>query len=356
MNPVAVISPSLSGNAVGRAMVFVDLLSALRPVVLVGRSSGPLWLPLATRRDIDVVDLGSSRLPSAGLRRRLRDSTTIAVKPLASSYGQWLLSPGRGPAILDIDDPELALAAMDLRTLARSATRLDGVLIPAMIALRGRANGLTVASSALQRRYGGIVIPHARHAQLSSTDRASRSEARSMLGLEPDVPLVVFVGTIRPHKGVDLLIACADRIGNARIAVVGVDRPMEAPESVMVVPPVEYRDALRWLAAADVVAIPQRDGWIGRLQAPAKAVDALSMGRAIVASDVPPVREMIAEAGHLVESGSVDALADGINLVLGDIALRERLEERARTRFLERYSIDAVQPTMRQVLEAAEAA
>ena len=124
----------------------------------------------------------------------------------------------------------------------------------------------------------------------------------------------------------------------------------------MVVPPVEYRDALRWLAAADVVAIPQRDGWIGRLQAPAKAVDALSMGRAIVASDVPPVREMIAEAGHLVASGSVEALADGIRLVLGDTDLRERLEARARTRFLERYSIDAVQPTMRQVLEAAEAA
>ena len=76
-----------------------------------------------------------------------------------------------------------------------------------------------------------------------------------MLGLEPDRPLVVFVGTIRPHKGVDLLIACADRIGNARIAVVGVERPMEAPDSVMVVPPVDYRVAMRWLAAADVVAI-----------------------------------------------------------------------------------------------------
>lgn len=357
VRPVTVLAPTLSGNAAGRAMVFVELLSGIRPVVLAGPSSGPRWLPLASRGGIEVVDTGPSMLPSPALRRRLRDTTTIVVKPLFSSFGQWLLSRSRSPVILDIDDPELALAAMDLRTLVRSATRLDGLLAPVLIGQRSRADAITVASSALAQRYGGTVIPHARDARLfAEAASRSRTQARTELGLDAEGQLVVFVGTVRPHKGVDILTACASKLGGAQIVIVGSERPSGAPKSVSYVPPVSYRDAVRWLAAADVVAIPQRDGHIGRMQAPAKAIDALAVGRAIVASELPPLREVIGDAGLFVEHGSPDALAAGLNHVLQDDAMRVDLEERGRVRFLERYSLEAVRPTMLGVLHAAEAA
>ena len=75
---------------------------------------------------------------------------------------------------------------------------------------------------------------------------------------------------------------------------------------------------MRWVCAADVIVVPQHDSRVGRAQAPAKVVDAMAMGRAIVASDLPPIAEMVGNTGVLVTPGSVLALASAIERVVGD--------------------------------------
>jgi glycosyltransferase involved in cell wall biosynthesis len=350
---VIVLAPDLSRNAMGRALVFADLLRGHRDVAIAGRRTAAIWPALEGRPEVGLHDLGPGPSgPTRAVRSAFRDATIIAIKPLFSTFGSALLGASKR-LVLDIDDPELALMMADFRTLGRSMTRLDGlVMTSALMALRRSAQAITVSSSVLKSRYGGVVVPHARDEGQFEADRRDRLSARTRLGLGPDELLVVFVGTVRKHKGIELLASCADLIAPARIAFVGVDRPLRESPNVLTIPPVSYALAMDWVAAADVVAVPQLDSSIGRTQAPAKIVDALAMGRAIVASDLSPIRELVGTAGLLVRPGSRDDLADGLRTVVTDHDLRGRLEASARARYLERYTVARVRPTLLNVLES----
>ena len=339
----------------GRALVFADLLRGHRDVVIAARRSGPLWTAMEGRPAVDLHDLGPGPTgPSRAVRTVFRESTVIAVKPLFSTFGSALLGASKR-LVLDIDDPELALMFADFRTLARSMTRLDGVVTTGVLmALRGAAQAITVSSAALKARYGGVILPHARDERLFQDARRDRAAARARLGLSPTEPLAVFVGTVRSHKGVEVLVSCAELIAPAMIALVGADHFPGKAANVLSVPVVSYEVAMDWVAAADAVAVPQLDTAVGRLQAPAKIIDALAMGRAIVASDLPPIRELVGGTALLVKPGSRDDLASALRTVLRDEDLRLRLESEARLRYLERYTIERVRPTLLRVLESIE--
>jgi glycosyltransferase involved in cell wall biosynthesis len=156
---------------------------------------------------------------------------------------------------------------------------------------------------------------------------------------------------VRAHKGIGVLIEAARLIPSATFVVVGASRPLAVPPNVKLVPPVAYADAVRWLAAADVVVVPQRGTRVGLSQSPAKLVDALAVGRAIVASDLPPIRELSGPAARLVEPDSPRSLADGVTQLLDDPAARLELELLARRRFEEQLSTDAVRPVLANVLK-----
>jgi glycosyltransferase involved in cell wall biosynthesis len=66
----------------------------------------------------------------------------------------------------------------------------------------------------------------------------------------------------------------------------------------------------------------------------------MAMGRAIVASDLDQIGEVIehGRTGLLVEPEAVEALAAGIRALTGDRDLRTRLGAAARAEALERYT------------------
>jgi glycosyltransferase involved in cell wall biosynthesis len=357
---VAIVTPTLSGNAVGRAVVFMALLAPDWNITLVGRSFGKRWDHLPLTGNTDVVDLGGSPVPTRRTRSLLKSSVTIAIKPLWSSFGFGLVTRNAAPLLLDIDDPEFSLMTADPRTVIRSFLSLDGVMLPLTNALLSRADARTVASQALQDRFGGTLIPHARDEHLfRGPGTRDRVAARRRLGLELRVPLTVWVGTPRPHKGLDVLLRAAPQLPG-KVAIVGASakgervlgaRVAEIPQNVMLVPPVSYRVAIEWLSAADVVVVPQLDGPIGRLQAPAKLSDALGVGRAVVASDLPPIREIVGDAGILVAPGSAELLASAIVRITTDDALKTTLERSALRRFQEHLAITTVRPRLQRLLE-----
>jgi glycosyltransferase involved in cell wall biosynthesis len=110
---------------------------------------------------------------------------------------------------------------------------------------------------------------------------------------------------------------------------------------------------MQWVAAADVVLVPQRDGPVGRAQVPAKLSDALAMGRAIVATDLAPIRAVIGGAALLVPPDDQAAIASAVRRVLSDPALRTALEYAARDRFQRTLSFAAIRPTALQVVKSA---
>lgn len=353
---VLIVCADLSRNAAGRAVVLAELVGTSRGVTIMGSASGPIWLPLRDRRDLKVEVLGNRWLPDRRTRRRLRDATVIAGKPLVRSWG-WALLSGARRGVLDIDDPEIALARMDLRTLARSTFSLESIpLTAALLRARRWATAITVASGELKRRYGGVVIPHARNERLFASDgMRSRSDSRDALGLDRTRPLVAFVGTMRAHKGAATLLRAARLMPEVDVAIVGSARVGATAGNVHFVEALPYAAALQWIAAADVVVVPQSDGAIGRAQSPAKVVDAMAMGRAIVASELPPIVELGGSAIRYVRPGDPVALAHAVQALLADPDARERLEVLARDRFLQDLSIAAVRPRMSELLAAVDA-
>ena len=185
------------------------------------------------------------------------------------------------------------------------------------------------------------------------TDRYSPgpgAEARALLGLPTDVPLVVTLLPTHlddPRKGFDLLREALGRLAHERpdvhLAVVGHGHP-----------PTDWDSGLpttHWLGrqddagciaayrAADVVVVPSRQD-----NSPQTATEALSCGTPVVAFDVSGLPDFVipGETGFLAPAGDVAGLADGITWLLDDDSRRGRVADLARRRAVAEWAPDVV--------------
>jgi len=161
-----------------------------------------------------------------------------------------------------------------------------------------------------------------------------RSAARRSLGLPPDRPIVAFAGKIAEAKGVFELIEAARRLGDLHPTVVfaGTGPDSEKLQAAAAGLDARFPGALSHEAlagvfcAADVVALPSYYEGL-----PAVLCEAMCCGRAIVASGVGGIPEIVRddETGKIVKPRDVEALGTALRLVLTDAAKRERFEREA---------------------------
>ena len=134
------------------------------------------------------------------------------------------------PLVLDVDDHELAFfdidEGLDIDALARR--RNDPALaLPferdwtrACDPLIGGADQLTVSNVALQRRYGGVVVPHARDERVFDPAVVDREAARHRLGIPADQRVLLFGGTPRLHKGVLEILQALETLNDPRYRLI----------------------------------------------------------------------------------------------------------------------------------------
>lgn len=182
------------------------------------------------------------------------------------------------------------------------------------------------------------VIPMAGDGPPTPVDRAA---ARASLGLPPDGPVALFLGHVRPYKGVPDLVAAWPRVAAALpAATLVVAGPIgdggaaaAAVAAVATAARVEFRPGFvptasvpAYLAAADVVVLPYRD-----TDDSAVLATALAHGRPVVATAVGGLPEALAGGGGVVvERGDAGALAGALVSVLGDGGRRAALAQAAR--------------------------
>jgi glycogen(starch) synthase len=156
------------------------------------------------------------------------------------------------------------------------------------------------------------------------------------VGPEAAPPQILFAGRLSREKGVLELVEAARGL---ELVVAG-DGPLRArvPQARGWV----THDELELLyGAAAVVACPSRREGFGVVCA-----EAMAHGRAVVASDVGGLRDLVVdgETGILVPPGDVPALREALERLLADPGLRRRLgaagRERARDRFSWKRVID----------------
>ncbi|MDE3067374.1 MAG: glycosyltransferase [Verrucomicrobiota bacterium] len=285
----------------------------------------------------------------------------IAVKPYLASYGVALLAAAcrKVPVILDLDDLDLALAREPERSLPEQLEDLRDPASLAYLRVLGQATGaasaITVASSLLQARFGGTLVPHGCPVEQFAPETINREQARTRFGFAG--PVVLFPGTRRTHKGLKPLAKAVAKIPGARLAVLCRPDDYAQPEwdsyPLLKLPLVPYASLPSLLAATDVIAIPQLDTEGARHQMPMKVYDAMAMARPIVASAVSDLPAVLDGCGRLVPPGDVAGLAAALRDLLEHPAEARALGERARARCLEKYSMQSVAAALRQAVDQA---
>lgn len=354
---ITILSHNLTSNAVMRAHRLALAARHFADVKLIGpvKHRGP-WGALPSEPWIEAVE--SKNLPKfyRSVLQLIQSSDAnllIAAKPYLASYGVALLAGEcrNIPVLLDIDDLDLALAKPAERTLAQSLEDLRDpaslIYLKILSRATSAATALTVASTRLQARFGGTLVPHGCPTEQFNPATIDRDFARRRFKFSG--PVVLFPGTRRTHKGIKVLARAVSQIPAARLAVLCRPEDFSQPEwqdfPLIRIPIVSYEALPALLAAADVVAIPQLDTEGGQNQMPMKVYDAMAMAKPIVATTVSDLPLALDGCAKLLPPGDVPGLTAAIRELLEQPAQAQALGERARTRCLQNYS-------MRQVAEA----
>jgi glycosyltransferase involved in cell wall biosynthesis len=206
------------------------------------------------------------------------------------------------------------LHGSDINVIAKlpGPRRLTGWALP-------RAARVVAVSRALADEVVALGVPRDRVAiVMNGVDSelfhpADRAAARSELGL-PDGPLALYVGNLKPEKGVlDLARAWAS-VPRGTLAIVGGGPAKAALEEaaaaqagrIHLAGPQPLAAIPRWMAACDVLVLPSHaEG------TPNVILEALACGRRVVATAVGGIPDLITSPalGELVPPRDPDALA-----------------------------------------------
>lgn len=197
-------------------------------------------------------------------------------------------------------------------------------------------------------------------ARFTPADAASRTAARSALGLADETFAPLFVGRLVERKGVDLLLralAATTRARQGRLLVVG-DGP-ERPRLTAMANELglaehvafcgEQGDTAPFYAAADSFVFPSR-----REGLPNALLEAMSCGLPSIATRIGGCLDVVsAGSGVLVPSDDAQALAAALESFAGDAALRARYAAAGRQRVLDAFSFAVTGERLQQVYRAA---
>ena len=223
-----------------------------------------------------------------------------------------------------------------------------------------RASVVTAVSHDLAKKANALAVCNAitLHNGVDSdlfTPVSADDSLRNELGLKPDAPVLGFVGEARLKKGLTILLPAfaevaahenaAGRPVPALLLVGGVRKEnkdivklfkAQNPNlKVRVIPNVAHEELPRYYNLLDINLLPSlRDGL------PNSLLEGMACGVPTVATPVGGILDVVEDGvnGLFVETGSVEALRDGVLQLLGDGELREKLGENGRSTILSHFT------------------
>jgi glycosyltransferase involved in cell wall biosynthesis len=156
-----------------------------------------------------------------------------------------------------------------------------------------------------------------------------------------------YVGSFVEYEGLDLLLQAValireDMNDELRVILVGdgpifddlreMSRFLGINDIVTFTGRVEHGEVQRYYSVIDITAFPRKGARICELVSPLKPFEAMAMGKAVIASDVLALSEIVTdgETGLLHRKDDVNSLADCLEKLISDTGLRERLAANGR--------------------------
>ncbi|MFX0539017.1 glycosyltransferase family 4 protein [Ornithinimicrobium sp. Y1847] len=189
-----------------------------------------------------------------------------------------------------------------------------------------------------------IVVPNGVNtADFRPLERDRELEARYGFGGKT---VIGYVGGLVHYEGVDLLMEAVARLrgrrDDFRVLIVG-DGPAERAvreaavsnevlDVVTFTGRVPHHEARTYLSLVDIAPFPRLPLPVCELISPMKPFESMAMGKAVVASDVAALAEIVTDGrtGRLFAKGDVDHLAAVLEDLVADPEQRRRLGEEAR--------------------------
>jgi glycosyltransferase involved in cell wall biosynthesis len=267
---------------------------------------------------------------ASALVRRTGDDAWVLSREVEAAL--HLVRAGRRAVFVEIH--RVPAGRMRVRWLREVLERAAGV-----VAISG---GVAEDLRELGAREERLCVEHDGVALENFADPLPKDRVRDELGLARNLPTVVYAGSLLEWKGVDVLLGAAERVPGARFVIVGGGESETAAlrERHRALANVRFEgfrppsEVARWLAAADVAVVPNRStpAISAKYTSPLKVFEAMASGVAIVASNLPSLRDVLEHdrTAWLVEPDDPDALARGLGTLLSDPNLRIRLVTRAR--------------------------
>ncbi len=313
-----------------------------------------IWFPLANVSDIPFLPIQYPlNLPQFILKmnkiiKKIKGEILYITKPLITSYGPGLIAKKNYdlPIILDIDDWEMApfMSKKNFQKYLQAFYHINNPFsfFPCAVMNKyiSRADLITVSSDSLRKMYGGLVVPHLRKV-ISFKERTEGSKKT-----------ILFLGTPRPHKGLKELIEAFKLVpyDNVILQIVGFDKKSpycrEIKASVRDDKRIHFQEQIHfdkipeYMAGADIVVIPQRYTPCGQTQLPAKLFDAMASGRAIIATRVSDIPDILGDAGIIVEPNNVIELKNAMIYLLDTPGKILELGRKAKKRYQRLYNFD----------------
>jgi glycosyltransferase involved in cell wall biosynthesis len=288
-----------------------------------------LWKPFRIlRRGVDVVHLHSAatfiRSPNAlgAAGRGLRTLASLIILRIAGVRLIWTAH--------DLRDHEGRFPALDYCftwALARLAS--------AVVTHGERATSLVAQRYRMRRRSRFAVIPHAPFTRYVRAD-VERAAARRRLGIGREDLVYLFLGSIRPYKGVPDLVEAFRRLDaeGTRLVIRGSVRRPELEERLKAACAGDDRidfaagfvpdpEVAVYLEACDMVVAPYR-----AVLTSGSVLLAMSLGRACIAPNLGCIPDTLDEScGFLYDPEDPEGLIEALRRALTQ---RERLVEMGR--------------------------
>jgi len=170
------------------------------------------------------------------------------------------------------------------------------------------------------------------------------SKIRSKLGISG--PFILYVGQLHGAQYVDVLIKSASIIkqkqpeakfviagdGFMREELVKLRDKAGLNSDIIFTGSVDHEEIPFYIASADVCVAVFKDTKVTRCKSPLKIAEYMASGKAIIASDVGEVKQMLGGCGLLAAAGDHLSLAEGILRLIEDPLLRLEMGRTARRR------------------------
>ncbi len=158
-------------------------------------------------------------------------------------------------------------------------------------------------------------------------------------------PLVLYLGVRRSYKGFDLLLEAAPRIAVRRpdvtFAFLGDGAALTLPTSaarILDVGSVDDVERAAWLDAADVLCLPSATEIF-----PVSILEAWSLGKPVITSDIPPLRELMSKSGGgSTVPRQAEALANALLELLADRGRMRYLGDAGRTFWIQHATVKEI--------------